>query len=603
MKSYLSLIPIYATMHRRQSRMTLCCIVFSVFLVTAVFSMAEMGIRMEMARLVDKHGLQSLFTVATSSAAQNYFIIAAVLFVMILLAGVLMISSSIGSNVAQRTRFFGMMRCIGMSKKQIIRFVRLEALNWCRAAVPVGIALGVVSAWILCAILRFLVGEEFRTIPLFGVSLIGILSGILVGIVTVLLAAGAPARQAARVSPIAAVSGHAETASTGNHALKNRFCKIETSLGIHHAVERKKNLFLMIGSFALSIILLFCFFALVDLVNCMMPQSSSTPDITISAADAGNSLDGALPAKLESMAGVLHVFGRRSALDVSASVHKGDLQTDAVDLISYDSFDLDCLAKDKMLQSGAQLADVYGNSNAVLLIADRDSPLTTGDRIQVGEHSLVIAGRLKYNPFSADGGSDGKITLITSDETFTQLTGITGYALVFVQTMREITDTQVEAVRSSVDESAVFADVRGQSTSNTYLAFVVCLYTFLGVIALITVLNIVNNISISVTSRTKQYGAMRAVGMSNRQITKMMIAEALTYTVSGCAVGGAAGLAVSSLLYASIITPHYPYMVWRVPVFPLCLMILFALLATAAAIYTPEKRMRKMSITETISEF
>lgn len=43
MKSYLSLIPISAKVHRRQNRMTLLCIVFAVFMVTAVFSMAEMG--------------------------------------------------------------------------------------------------------------------------------------------------------------------------------------------------------------------------------------------------------------------------------------------------------------------------------------------------------------------------------------------------------------------------------------------------------------------------------------------------------------------------------------------------------------------------------
>ena len=50
MKSYLSLIPISAKVHRRQNRMTLLCIVFAVFMVTAVFSMAEMGFRMEQAR-------------------------------------------------------------------------------------------------------------------------------------------------------------------------------------------------------------------------------------------------------------------------------------------------------------------------------------------------------------------------------------------------------------------------------------------------------------------------------------------------------------------------------------------------------------------------
>ena len=42
MKSYLSLIPISAKVHRRQNRMTLLCIIIAVFLVTAIFSLAQM---------------------------------------------------------------------------------------------------------------------------------------------------------------------------------------------------------------------------------------------------------------------------------------------------------------------------------------------------------------------------------------------------------------------------------------------------------------------------------------------------------------------------------------------------------------------------------
>lgn len=41
LKSYLSLIPISAKVHRRQNRMTLLCIIFAVFMVTAVFSMPK----------------------------------------------------------------------------------------------------------------------------------------------------------------------------------------------------------------------------------------------------------------------------------------------------------------------------------------------------------------------------------------------------------------------------------------------------------------------------------------------------------------------------------------------------------------------------------
>ena len=120
MKSYLSLIPISAKVHRRQNRMTLLCIVFAVFMVTAVFSMTEMGFRMEQARLVGKHGSFSIGDLLGSSMGQTLLSVAVVLFLLILIAGVLMISSSMNSSVAQRTQFFGMMRCIGMSKQQTI---------------------------------------------------------------------------------------------------------------------------------------------------------------------------------------------------------------------------------------------------------------------------------------------------------------------------------------------------------------------------------------------------------------------------------------------------------------------------------------------------
>lgn len=56
MKSYLSLIPISAHVHSRQNRLTLLCITISVFLVTAVFSMADMGNRMQTNNMLKKHG-------------------------------------------------------------------------------------------------------------------------------------------------------------------------------------------------------------------------------------------------------------------------------------------------------------------------------------------------------------------------------------------------------------------------------------------------------------------------------------------------------------------------------------------------------------------
>ena len=599
MKSYLSLIPISAKVHKRQNRMTLLCIVFAVFLVTAVFSMAEMGVRMEADRLIGKHGGQALQSLYSSTMAQTLFGAAAILFLLILLAGVLMISSSMNSTVARRTEFFGMMRCIGMSRRQIIRFVRLEALNWCKTAVPIGVLLGVVATWGLCGALRFLVGGEFSDIPLFGVSIIGILCGILLGVVTVLLAAQSPARRASKVSPVMALSGNSTTASHTGHVSNAGFFKIETALGIHHAVSDKKNLLLMTSSFALSIILFLCFSVMIDLVGYNMPQSSNTADISISSSDGSNSIDSALLDQISSMSGVKRVFGRRSSLGIPAEVNS---EANVIDVISYDDFDLECLAKDDQFQKGSNLANVYGDSKSVLAVWDEQTPIAIGDQIKIAGKTLEVAGLLKYNPFSEDGSTDGTVTLITSGETFERLTGISEYSLVMVQTISGATDEDIEAIHDIVNNNYTFSDRREQRTTSTYMAFLLFVYGFLAIITAVTVLNIINSISLSVSARTRQYGAMRAVGMDTHQITKMIAAEAATYSLSGCVVGGSLGLLLSKYLYDNLITTHFAYAVWSFPLVPFAIIIMFVLAAAIAAVYSPAKRIRNMVITDTINE-
>ncbi len=582
--------------------MTLLCIIFAVFLVTAVFSMADMSVRMETARLLEKHGSLAVEKILNSAAVQNYFLLAAALFLLILIAGVLMISSSINSNVAQRTKFFGMMRCIGMSRQQIIRFVRLEALNWCKTAIPIGIALGIVITWALCAVLRFLVGEEFSNIPLFGISLAGIVSGALVGILTVLIAASSPAKLAAKVSPVAAISGNAERTKSASHALRGRFFKIETALGIHHALSSKRNRILMTGSFALSIILFLSFTVVIDFVGHLMPQYADTPDINISSSDGSNSVDRVLLSKLADMDGVKRVYARRSLLDVPAKVGKDASQSETIDLISYSDFDLDCLVTDKMLTKGSDVRKVYGDSEYVLAIPGKNDPLEAGDVLQVDGQALTIAGTLKYNLFSSEGDLDENITLITSDEAFTRLTGVSDYSLVMIQTTKDVSDENVAAIRSVVGDNGTFSDMRDTHTANTYVAFVSFVYAFLAIITLVSVLNIMNSISMSVSAKMKQYGAMRAVGMDERQITKMIAAEAATYAGLGCIIGCAVGLFINKLLYSGLITAHYRYATWSIPVVPLVIILLFVVAAAIAAVGAPAKRIRNMAVVDTINE-
>lgn len=56
MRSYLSLVPISAKVHKRQSRMTRICIILAVFLVTSIFSMADMWTDAETTAMRHNHG-------------------------------------------------------------------------------------------------------------------------------------------------------------------------------------------------------------------------------------------------------------------------------------------------------------------------------------------------------------------------------------------------------------------------------------------------------------------------------------------------------------------------------------------------------------------
>lgn len=598
MNGYLGLIPASAKAHRRQNRMTVLCIVFSVFLVTGVFSMADLGVRMETGRLLNKHGTQALLEIARSESAQTLFSMAAALFVIILLSGVLMIASSIHSNVAERTQFFGMMRCIGMSKKQVARYVRLEALYWCKLAIPAGILSGVLATWGLCAALRFLVGEEFLNIPVFGVSPVGILSGVIMGVVSVLIAAASPERRAARVSPVMALSGNNANEKTFSHAANIRMAKVDSALGIHHAVSAKKNFLLMTGSFALSIILFLSFCVLIDLVSCMMPQYSNASDVSITSCDGANSIDGELLAQLRAISGVKRVFARRSRLGLPALATG---ESAAIDLVSYDDFDLDCLTTDRQLCRGSQIQKVYGNSRYALAVQDAYGAPAIGDTVMAGGEAITVAGVFKRNPFSGDGSADERITLVTSDETFMRLTGETGYALVLLQLTKDATDQTLAAIRPVSASDGELHDEREMKTANTYIAFRLFIFGFLAVIALVSVLNIKNNISMSVFARSRQYGIMRAIGMDARQMTKMIAAEALTYATSGCLAGTAIGLLLSKRMFTGLITSHYSNVTWRVPVIPLAIILLFMTVSVLTAIGTPAKRIARMSVTEAIN--
>lgn len=531
---------------------------------------------------------------SSNESVNGLYPLAVACFVIILIAGVFMISSCMNSNVAQRTKFFGMMRCIGASKQQIIRFVRLEALNWCKTAIPMGCVLGIVTCWILCAILRFFVKGEWVDMPLFAVSINGILCGALVGVITVFIAAHSPAKQAAMVSPVAAVSGNADMSKNVNHAAKTRFLKVETSLGIHHATGTKKNLFLMTGSFALMIVLFLAFSACLDLVHKLLPSVTSkfTPDITIASQDDTNSLDGNLPEKIAEIEGVESAFGMMTRTALSVEVNGNETE---IDLFSHDKTLLDTFKKSVI---SGDISRVYEDGNYAMAVYNQDYRLSVGDKIKTGNQELEIVCVTSEGVGSVSGAP----TVVCSEKTFMRLTGECRFAMISVVLKKDVSEAAVSKIRDLVGD-CLFVDNREENSdiNGSYWVFRIASYGFLAIISLITVLNITNSISMGVSARIKQYGAMRAVGMGSGQVAKMITAEAVTYAICGTAAGIILGLLLHYLIYAKIVITHFGGS-WNIPFATIAIVLLLVVFSCIVAIYAPAKRIRNMAITATINE-
>ena len=523
---------------------------------------------------------------------------AGILFVLVMSAGILMIASSLNSNVAQRMEFFGLMRCIGSTPRQVMQMVRREALGWCRFAIPAGVALGVVVIWGLCAILRYLSPGYFAAMPAFGLSLPSVAAGVLVGLLTVMLAARSPAKRAAKVSPLAAVSGSAGDTRPVRSAANTRLTRVDTALGIHHAVSSRKNYLLMTGSFALSIVLFLSFSVTVDFMrHALTPLQPWTPDLSIVSPDRTCSVDSNLLERLNEIPAVKAAYGRMFAYGVPVS---GSDAVQTADLISYDINQFGW-AEDYLLEGSLEAAQRATGTG--LVVKESDSTIKVGDTITVQAggvaQEIKVVGILSDCPFS---NTDGVGIIICSEDSFRQITGLSDFTVIDIQLVRGVSDSEVSSIHQMVGTQYTFSDERlgNSSTRGIYYCFNLFVYGFLVLIALITIFNVVNSIAMSVASRTKQYGAFRAIGLSTRQLSKMVIAEAASYAASGIIAGSVVGMLSNRLLFGMLIGQKWGE-AWGIPWSELGIILLIILLSIALAVHEPIKRIHNMSIVDTIN--
>lgn len=534
---------------------------------------------------------------AGKTGANQIYQVAFILSIIVMLTCVLMISSSLNSNIVQQTKFFGMLRCLGSTKKQIIRFVRYEGLYWCRTAIPTGLLLSVLVVWILSEVMRLISPHWFSSMPHLGISFLSMVVSTLLGGITVLLAARAPAKRAAKVSPLTAISGDNEPNISFRRSANTRMFNIETALGIHHATAKRRNYLLMTGAFAACITLFLAFSMLVGFMKNALTPPEWTPDLSIVSETNTCSIENSEFEAIRQNKSVKRVYGRMLSYDIPTEINKKSYNSN---LISYEDNQFRWAAE--YLIAGS-IDAVMQQENQVLFVQTGNSDVQVGDNITLfinGEKSMVtVAGILSESSLARVGGTE---TIFCSENTFSAITGQNAYTVVDVQFYDDASEKDVKEIENLFENGVNYTDslAQIQQRKNLYGAFSVLVYGFLSIIIAITVFHIMNTIDMGVAAKMKEYGAMRAIGMSNRQLEKMIYSEAETYAVTGVILGCVTGLPIHWGLFVSLITNTWGT-AWSIPYAPLALIVGIVLVASFLAVRKPARQLREMSIVENIN--
>lgn len=536
-------------------------------------------------QVAENTALLGLMGQSENSMMQSLYIVAFFLVFLVLIAGTVMIAASFNTNVLERIQFYGLLRCLGASEKQVERIVILQGLRQSLRGVPIGLLIGQIIAWCACFLLKSISGNRFSEIPLFQFSAVGLIAGAIVGFLIVLIASLSPAKKAAEVSPVTAISGNTQL-KQNKKAANTKFLHVETSMGIFHALSDRKNVFLMTCSFAISIMMFLAFQVMVVFLDQGMPALAPwAADISMAR---GNTLfDRSLIEELSRIDGIQKVFGRMEQADLSVSFGN---ENGTVTLISYDDNQFKW-AKDKLKEG--KITPVQENVDNILAVYRDGMQWNVGDIVTfhtiAGDKQVRIAGILSAINAGNEEGNNG--CMVCSEETFIDLVGDLGYTVIDIQLSQTGDDDTVLAIRNLFPDDSSVSDKRlsNAEAQSSYYTGAIFIYGFLIIIALITVCNIFNSMNASVASRTKQYGIMRSIGMGADQLYKMIAAEAFTYALLGCVTGCLFGIPLNKVMFRFLIADKWGTN-WSVPVGSLLLIVLLCFISAAIAIRRPIKQ-------------
>lgn len=550
----------------------------------------------------------------------------------VVLAGIITIYSVYYVSMNQRVREFGKLKAIGATKRQLRQIVLREGMGVALFAIPIGLLIGTVAVKVV--LLQFvehakdsnvLITEAYKVVAKGEVQLYYwwiYLLAIAVTLCTVYLSLMKPMRMAAKVSEIEAMRYQGGSKRQKSSRKGYQFLNIGR-LTKRNLAENKKKSTITIVSMAVTGIFVMMVATLLSCANPMESAKSSIvgqyeispivesgnkehPEYEWAEVQKNNPLNEGLKQQIEELDGVerVDVF---TALKVSGGPFEEKIGTEFINGVPEEYAEElkkgitegnvtyeELKSGDKVILDRALLhwyPDIKVGDKLKLNIHDGDN--TFQKEIEVAAIGEYGTGLTNYNCLIMAKEGAEKLTINNSSSYF-QVIADKDYDEALEASLQAIVDgsgrLQMRTWKNEYDtwENAI------QMTRGACYAFII-------ILAAISIMNLINTMINSVHVRKKELGMMQAIGMSDRQLMKMLQLEGIFYTVGtliiSIGVGSLAGYPL--FLYAKrtgmfdISTYHYP--VTAAIIIILTLFVIQMLLAIFIA-----KSVRKDSLIERI---